>query len=435
MSLLRESAADAVQGSLRGGFFSFLTADKSQFYSPIMIKTISTKPPPYLSPALYVDVNVGGTLFKAPLYDLPCTGLYADSSWPSSRGTFGNLNEGRANASGPSSVGASWLCSFGGASNCEGSSAVVGADGTIYICSNTALRAVSPEGVLKWSYVPGGNTEYSFPAVGVDGTVFFQDSTSLFAITPPVPPATTPTLKWSTVIGNGNDAVPLIGCDGNIYTGTSLGLYSIHADTGAVNWFNPAFGNMNGWNKAIEGTVLFVNAAAFVYAVNTADGSIIWSTDAIQIGGLYSMPVVDRTGVYMGTQQGHSKLNKTTGAVLWSTTDGSNCNDTSGALFGNLIIYGSQNYLAAAFDIDTGATVWSVPGSNNATSASVDTAGRVYLAEPSTGNLVAIDAATGAVVWTDPGAATGSGVYGSVAITNNGIYTGTQDGLYCLLNA
>jgi outer membrane protein assembly factor BamB len=436
MSLLREIAKNAVQGAPQGAYLNNVTVKMmTKVNGPLRVGAVTSKPPPYITPSHYLDLEVNGSIVKAPLFESPCTGLYAESSWASSKGTTGgNLNEGRAaGVVGPSVVTSSWLCDLDGVdTDCSASSAVVAADGTIYICTPSALNAVSPAGTFLWKYISGGNSTYSYPAVGSDGTVYYQDSTSLIALTPPTAPSTTPSLKWAAAIGNGDDTVPLIGCDGNIYAGTNTGLYSVNAETGVVNWSvsSGIIGGMNGWNKAIEGSTIFVNANSGVYAIDTATGSIIWFTAAIS-GAVYSTPSVDRTGVYFGTSTGIYKLNKSTGATIWSETS-DNCNDAGAALFENLVIFSTQNSLLTAYNIATGVIEWSYGSGNNQTSPSIDGAGRIYIADYASGDLSAINAATGALVWTDTGANTGSNAYGSVAVSPAALYVGTQNGLYAV---
>ena len=66
------------------------------------------------------------------------------------------------------------------------STPVIGADGTIYVTSETGnLDAFNPNGTLKWPYtvVGQGGAGDSSPVIGPDGTIYFGSSDgALYAI-------------------------------------------------------------------------------------------------------------------------------------------------------------------------------------------------------------------------------------------------------------
>ncbi len=113
------------------------------------------------------------------------------------------------------------------------SSPAVAPDGTIYIGSeDTNLYALNPDGTVNWSRSPSGSGIDSSPAVAPDGTIYIVDATTtLFAYSPDG------TLKWSYLlsdspVGTANKQSPSVGTDGTVYVGSAADnhLYAIFPD-------------------------------------------------------------------------------------------------------------------------------------------------------------------------------------------------------------
>jgi outer membrane protein assembly factor BamB len=127
---------------------------------------------------------------------------------------------------------------------------VVGADGTIYIGSDTGLHALNSSGTDLWStsvYGKGG-----VPAIGEDGTVYFANNASsyncsLFAVDPADGEE-----RWRYTTNGRISSSPMIGADGTIFFGGDGAAYALHTDSGGLAeapW--PALGqNMSRTNKA-----------------------------------------------------------------------------------------------------------------------------------------------------------------------------------------
>ncbi len=88
-------------------------------------------------------------------------------------------------------------------------------------------------GLEKWAFAGGGFV--GPPAIGTDGTIYFGSGTynlnaKLKAVNP------NGTLKWAFATGNYALSSPAIGTDGTIYAGSSDGyLYGLNPD-GTLKW-------------------------------------------------------------------------------------------------------------------------------------------------------------------------------------------------------
>jgi outer membrane protein assembly factor BamB len=194
----------------------------------------------------------------------------------------------------------------------------IGPDGTVYATSaGGVLLAVPPAGgSATWSHTVGGAAD-TVPAVGADGTIYvtvndtaYDTYDGLFAVNPDGTP------QWNFYLDASSDyqaepqSSPAIGPDGTIYfrTGSSDGgrLYAV-SSSGSQEWVcqipcqdevdvPPAVGP--------DGTIYVTGADGYLYAINPADGSQIWS---LYIGASDSSPSMDPNGktvLYVGNEMG-----------------------------------------------------------------------------------------------------------------------------------
>src|SRR5262245_31197964 len=168
----------------------------------------------------------------------------ASSPWP----MFGHdlQHTGRSPYVGPGLPAQQWAIDVPGRGG-PLSPPTVAADGTIYVgvasfdVENTRnLRAINPDGTLKWSFDTGGDV-YSSPAVAADGTVYVSVSSpaigvpgtvgSLYAVNGDG------TLKWAFPLRGNSYSSPAVAGDGTIYVGAfSLGgLHAVNPD-GTPKW-------------------------------------------------------------------------------------------------------------------------------------------------------------------------------------------------------
>ncbi len=195
------------------------------------------------------------------------------------------------------------------------SSPSVGKDGTVYVGSQEGtLLAVSKDGDLRWKFSTEGMIP-SCPAVDENGNIYFgSEDGYLYSL------MRDGTLRWKFAPDAGNrihNAImmsPTI--DGNsVYVGGLYdpNLYALDTETGEVKWnccfvrdYDPAYPGMpvvKGWPYAspvIADDTIYMTLMydTYLYAVDSNDGTIKWSTDlADEEPGFYE-PLVSEYGEY-----------------------------------------------------------------------------------------------------------------------------------------
>lgn len=164
----------------------------------------------------------------------------------------------------------------------------IGADGTIYALGiNGHLYALTPQGVLKWTYRVLQASVQSV-SVGSNGTIYFAGLNSIYAINP------NGTLKWQVTNRQGGlfDVGPTVGPDGNIYavadnqTDSGLSAISI-TPAGKIRWNKSGYIHGNGTAGQTKevifggGKLYFclnrIDAISGLHALNMSTGERIWT--------------------------------------------------------------------------------------------------------------------------------------------------------------
>ncbi len=317
------------------------------------------------------------------------------------------------------------------------SSTAVGADGTVYITGDEGandsieyyLYAISPAGGEKWKYYIGGqgfnnSAAWSSPTVGADGTVYVgSDTHSLYAISPDG------LLKWVFVTGNGIDSSPAIGADGTIYVGSGdTYLYAINPN-GTLKWKFATF-NYIAASPAVDasGTVYIGSADGFFYAINP-NGTLKWKFPK---AGYFSSPAIGPDGaVYVGGDDDNLYAINPDGTPRWQYDVGNGNGTISSPAIGadGTVYIGSNDDSFYAIN-PSGSLKWQFPtGGIIESSPAISADGTVYFGSQD-GYIYAMYP-NGTLKWKF---ATGKSVFCSPAIGADGtIYTRSTDGwLYAL---
>ena len=229
-------------------------------------------------------------------------------------------------------------------------SPTVGPDGTVLITSHDGkLRAVAPDGTLKWEFATGDRI-WSTPAVAEDGTVYTgSDDDHLYAID-----GATGKQRWrlrigacDPPIGGGPEGVrcdvdggPTLGPDGTIYTGGD-GVYAVWPD-GVLRWkfatpehvsAAPALGT--------DGTVYAGCQDDAMYAI-APDGTKKWEFRTKR--DIESAPTIGEDGtVYFGGDDGNVYALAADGTLKWKVV-------TRGPVRGSPALAGDGTLYAGSYD-------------------------------------------------------------------------------------
>jgi outer membrane protein assembly factor BamB len=192
---------------------------------------------------------------------------------------------GRSPYAGPSTAPTHWKWSAAPSRYTFYTSPVIGADGTIYAYDRDSLRAIRPNGTLRWVSRFAEWGVAASPALASDGTIYLATGNGmLYAVDE------RGTEKWHFK-GTGYPRAPTVGDDGTVYFGTDMSVW----------------GNMTDWEP---------ERAGYMYAVN-ADGTLRWSW---KTGRIVSPPAVGPDGtIYWTSLDGNLyALDPATGNRKWT---------------------------------------------------------------------------------------------------------------------
>lgn len=276
------------------------------------------------------------------------------------------------------------------------SSASFDAFGTLYVgADDFHLRAIYPDGELRWVYDAGFAWLRNAPALHADGSLSFGSSSSnIYRI------ARHGVKLWSTSV---NASVlrsnATVDEDGNVYIGsTDFTLYSLRPD-GAVRWRLLTNGPVEG-SPALshDGTTLYIGSGdQLLYAVGTDDGKPRWTfPTAAPISG---SPTVGPTGhVYIGNEAGRLFALRGDGAAEWSVDLHSPIRTTPAVTREGYIhvmtAEGKLHWLDVAGNLLRSVALAQAGGES---SPIVDVYGRVYVGTPD-GRMTAVSPG-GSILW------------------------------------
>jgi len=199
-----------------------------------------------------------------------------------------------------------------------GASPALAADGTIYVNSyNGKLYAVNPaDGSQKWVFASAIRPYYMLcsPAVASDGTIYLESGTTLYALNP-----ADGSQKWSFPAGAWVSSCPALGrrwhdLYHDIYrqslcpqSGGWFATVAVHHPMGAIIHSSRRWMPMESF--------IFGDDNGELYAVNTQDGTLVWS---VALGGaISSSPTLSVDGtLYVGAGAKLSAIDQVTQPIL-----------------------------------------------------------------------------------------------------------------------
>ncbi|MFA6235501.1 MAG: PQQ-binding-like beta-propeller repeat protein [Bacteroidota bacterium] len=307
------------------------------------------------------------------------------------------------------------------------SSACFDAAGTAYVGGDDfLLRAIYPDGVLKWAYNTGLAWIRNAPAIHTDGSLSFgSSSANIYRIS-------RDGLKlWNTSV---NAAVlrsnAALDTEGNVYIGgTDFAVYCLRPD-GTQRWRVLTGGPVEG-SPALaldEATVYIGSRDRILYAIK-ANGQLAWTfpTNAPFSGS----PTVGPTGnIFIGDEGGWLYAVRPDGVLAWKTELHSPVHTTPAATRDAFIhVMTAEGKL---FRLNNeGTIVWdvSVALSGGEGSPAVDVNGVTYIGTPD-GRMTAVSAG-GSILWRYD---TGDAIHSTPAIGPEGTLAfGSDDGYFYVL--
>lgn len=311
----------------------------------------------------------------------------------------------------------------------------IGADGTIYVGVGGGIRAVNPDGTLKWFYNTGIQAPGT-PAIANDGTIYYCDQTNTYAINPDG------SLKWSTAAGllgiNPINGI-LIDSSGSLYelepgdaTSTSQSFLRKVSSSGIVQWthnFQTGYFGLNPALGADESTVYtgaLNNATAFtgyagssLIALQTSDGSQAWSQPQVVLGDLKVLADGSLIMRNVGTQNGeYTQSTDQSGNLRWLSTVP--CHGSAIRNDGSIWAFQGSNLYT--LNPSNGASVLSASGAFISQQIATDANGVAYIAGES--RLFAFDR-NGNKLWEFLMPVSGGGVGGPAIAKDGTVYVTT----------
>ena len=298
---------------------------------------------------------------------------------------------------------------------------VIGVDGTLYFGTNDrCFYAYGGNGAVSWMYRASTSIGGS-AAVAMDGSVYVGATGQLIALT------AAGATKWDNPFKFGSFVVPtsvLLDNSSIAYFGTDdKHIYAVNPN-GTMKWSYTTGGAVrNGLSMSPDGATIYAASAdGRVYAVNSANGTLKWKTNAISCA--YNPAVADDGSIYVGSSSGAFYAFAPDGTQKWKFMSQSKVTCAPAVARDGTIYFGSQDMNLYALDPNgnkkwfyrTGGPIYSAP--------TLDAAG-VVIFGACQGVLTALDPANGSVNWTT---AVSAGLYSSPLIDRDGsIYTLSTD--------
>lgn len=242
-----------------------------------------------------------------------------------------------------------------------------------------------------------GSTKKYVVAVNFRSTVFFNSlDGSQYAFD-----AKTGQLIWRLNNGQFDTGTPSV-YNGVLYSNARDGFYAVDAKTGVQKWRFPIPASGSGGavftsSPVVANNVAYVSAFdGYVYALNTADGSLKWKTRSTSGQPFVSSVTLNNGILYAGCSDSVLyAFNAATGSVAWKFNAPRPVYVNPLAVNNNICIeaFASNWYLLNG---TTGAVIWTGNSIGNMSSPTIDN-GRIYSGGGNRGN--ALDINTGQQLW------------------------------------
>ncbi len=273
------------------------------------------------------------------------------------------------------------------------SSAVIGANGTVYIASMGGhVFALYPNGTKKWTLDMQGFIRAT-PAIARDGTIYIENGTgSLTAVD------ANGNVKWGFAFDSPGMSSPAIGVDGTIYvTSRDHYLHAINPD-GTERWkFKDDFMIESSPAIGQDGIIYYGSMWGKLHAVYS-DGRLKWDFDSDE--SLHTAPAIGSDGtIYFGSyDEGHLFAVYPNGTQKWMFKTGGDSIQSSPAIGSDGTIYFGDNDFNLYALFPNESLRWKFQTSGNiASSPAIGSDGTIFVGSDDN-NLYAINS-DGTLKW------------------------------------
>jgi outer membrane protein assembly factor BamB len=305
-----------------------------------------------------------------------------------------------------------------------GTSSPVVSGGSLYFSSyDHYLNAVdATTGKTRWRYQ---TVEIVSSATVANGVVYTgSDGDYVYALR-----ASDGSLLWQVPAAVPGTSSPVV-VNGVVYVGWANSMFALDAATGAQIWQYTAPYYIYDAPAVANGTVYFqaygVSGCCTdtdFYAVNAADGTLVWTYHTGIYGNAFGAPAVSNGVVYLAAIDYVYAFNAASGTVLWQYSPALSLSSVAVA---NGVVYVNGSLGISALDAKTGNVIWTNSAVVEVSNSLAVANGVLYIGSTTDNTFYALDAAGGTVLWTYPNSLNG---LTSIAVANGVIYAGTGDGI------
>ena len=294
-------------------------------------------------------------------------------------------------------------------------------------------KAKYPAQKERWRFKTG-NVNRSTPAVA-GGVVYFGSHTGyLYAVD-----AATGALKWKFETPGEISSSPAVA-EGTVFVNNDAGFWAVDAQTGRQKWmlktgepvaFKHRWDYYQSSPTYVAGTVYFGSADSYIYAVEAADGKLLWKYKTE--GRVRTSPAFSDGVLYTGSMDGSLyALDAKTGQLKWKFKTAGNAFFPLGeiqstpAVAEGLVFFGSRDGHLYAVDGATGEKKWAYSHEGSWCISGPAVWEGLVFAGSSDGQFVnAVDAKTGVEKWRFK---MPSRVFTSGAVADGEVYFGAWGG-------
>jgi putative pyrroloquinoline-quinone binding quinoprotein/IPT/TIG domain-containing protein len=237
--------------------------------------------------------------------------------------------------------GLKWVVSAGGDKG-----VAVGLEGTIYVASESDIKAFNPDGSLKWTFVQDPRAFICLGvAVGPDGNIYSVgvEGLGVFSLTP------AGQLRWAVAEGYSRlivDYAEIVfgpnGSSQQLYFGANSHMRALRLDGTSVFTLNGSFQPAVGPDGSVHSAL-----ASF-----SPNGTLIWNFLSPYPYNTFSPADVGSNGIHYFTQNQIQLFALSTGgSVIWRVTLKDNMGGPVVDPFNNILVLGSANTLNIAGSI------------------------------------------------------------------------------------